>query len=67
MSKTIPVIPTKAPIRNGVAVTFYVDKEIKEAIKIIGGGKISRGINQIFKTYEKEILKAANLGQKKSA
>jgi len=58
MKKLTPLSETKS--RSGVAALLYIQKDLAEAIKILGGGKMSRGIRHILDTYSKEIYAAAS-------
>lgn len=52
--------------RNGVPIVLYVPDELKENLKIVGGGAIARGARHFFLTYEKEIKAAAKKALEKT-
>ena len=66
MKKLEAFKPDKNFIKRGKATMIFVKPEIAEAVKILGAGKMARGIRTILENYEEEILEAARKTKKAS-
>jgi hypothetical protein len=64
--KTLKPLPGNRTIKDGQRIMIYVRPCLADAIKILGDGKMARGVRNILDTFEEEIFKAAAKAKKVS-